>query len=68
MRHELRAPAQQIPHGPQLRIVDVSLGQNAQPLQLRQVKRVMLVIGVLDAVLLLDLSRIGQLDGIARRA
>ena len=66
--HQVGPPAQQIAHRPQLRIVDVRLGQNVQPLQFGQVKGVMLVVGVLDPAVLLDLRRVGQVDRIALRA
>ena len=63
--HQTAAPAQQVAHRPQLRIVNVGLGQNLQPLQLRQVEGVVLVIGVLEAAVLLNLGRIGQVNRIA---
>jgi len=43
-------------------IVNIRLGQNLQPLQLRQKERVVLIVGVLEAVVLLDLGRIGQVN------
>ncbi len=52
-------PSQQIPNRPQLRVVDVSGGQDVQPFQLRQKECVVLVIGVLDAAVLIDLGRVG---------
>ena len=41
---------EQVAHGPQLRIVNIRLGQNVQPLPLHQVKSVVLVVSVLEAV------------------
>ena len=60
--HQVGPPPQQIPHRPQLRVVDVRLGQDVQSLQLGQVKGVVLVVGVLDPAVLLDLRRVGQVD------
>jgi len=60
--HQVGPPPKQITHRPQLNIVNMCLGQNVQPLQLRQVKRVVLVVCMFDAVVLLDLRGVGQID------
>src|ERR1017187_4507223 len=47
---------------------NVGLGQNVQPLQVCQMKSIVLVIHVLHAAVLLDLSRVGQVNRLALAA
>ena len=64
LMHQTHAPAQQIAHRPQFRIVNVGFGKNLQALQLRQIIGVVFVVGVLEAVVLLNFGGIGQINRI----
>ena len=64
LTHQAQPPPQQIAHRPQGRIVNVTGRQNVEPLQIGQEECVVLVIGVFDPAVLLDLRRISQLGRI----
>ena len=65
LMNEVGAAAQQIAHRPQLGIVHMRLRQNVQSLQIGQMKRIVLIVNVLDAIVLLNFRRIGQVYRIA---
>ena len=65
LMHQVGPPPEQIAHGPQLRVINVGLGQNVEPLQVRQVKSVVLVVSVLQAAVWLDLRRVSQVNWVA---
>jgi hypothetical protein len=58
--HQSHASAEKIPHRPAFGIVDVASRQDPKSEQLGQKVRIILVVGVLDAFVLVDLGRIGQ--------
>jgi hypothetical protein len=46
----------------------VSFGQNLQPLQLRQMIRIVFITGMFEPVVLFDLRRIGQINRVVQLA
>ena len=59
---QVGASTQQIAHRTQVRVINVGLGEDFQPLQFGQVKSVALVVGVLDPAVLFDFGGIRQVN------
>lgn len=63
--HQVHALSQKITDWPVYFGIDISLGQDPQPQHIGQPECIVLVVGIFQARVFLNLSRIGQMDHIS---